>query len=418
MKFLFIHQNFPGQYRHLAPALAARGHQVIGMGETHNVKRQMQLSKGITLLGYRMPERPAADPFFKSFQDHVIRGRAVATAAAQVRAKGFVPDMIGVHIGWGEGLFLRDVFPESRILLFCEYFYQPSGGDYGFDPEIKPGPGSVERLRILNAPLLMAMNVCDEGITATEWQRSRYPAEFRPRVKVIHDGIDTDRVRPDPEARFRIPNTDFVLTRENKVVTYTTRNFEPYRGFHVFMRAVPEILKTDPQAKVVLVGGDDVSYSPRLPEGTTYRKIALNELGHQIDMSRVHFLPQLPYDEYVKLLQISSAHVYLTYPFVLSWSLLEAMSAGCAVVGSRTAPVTEVVRHGENGLLVDFGDHRAIAKQVCQLLRSPADYGDMRLNARRDVVTKYDLNRVCLPQHVSHAEALAAEGMRREGAMR
>ena len=366
----------------------------------------MQLVKGVTLLGYRMPERPAVDPFFRSFQDHVIRGRAVATAAAQLRAKGFVPDMVGVHIGWGESLFLRDVFPESRILLFCEYFYQSRGGDYAFDPELKPGPGSLERLRLLNAPLLMAMSVCDWGITATEWQKSRFPEDFRRRISVIHDGIDTTRVNPDAGAEFLLPNGR-KLTREDKVVTYTTRNFEPYRGFHIFMRALPRILSENPGAEVVLVGADDVSYSPRLPEGKTYRRIAMDEVGAGLDLSRVHFLPTLDYDEYVKLLRISSAHVYLTYPFVLSWSLLEAMAAGCVVIGSDTTPVTEVIRDGENGLLVDFFDPVAIASRVREVLADSARFEPLRQRAREHVVANYDLKSVCLNKHIALAESLA-----------
>jgi len=412
LKFLFVHQNFPGQYRHLAPALAERGHQIVGLGETPNVARQRELAPGINLFGYRMPAASKADPgpFLKSFHQHVERGRVAARAAGQLRAKGFVPDLIGAHIGWGEALFLREIFPESRILLFCEYFYQHTGGDFGFDPQIRTTPESALRLRMMNAHLLMAMSVCDRGITATKWQKSRFPAEFQQRLSVIHDGIDTARVKPDPDAAFTIPGTEVTLTRNDQVVTYTTRNFEPYRGFHIFMRAVPQILAQCPQALIVIVGNDEVSYSPRLPEGRTYRQMALAELGGKLDPARVFFAPSLPYPQYLSLLQVSSAHVYLTYPFVLSWSMLEAMAAGCVVVGSDTAPVTEVIRDGENGLLTNFFDPKAIAARVAEALGGGGRMAQIRARARQHVVERYDLHKVCIGRHVALAEDMARAG--------
>src|SRR6185369_4449910 len=197
MKFLFIHQNFPGQYRHLAPALAARGHQVAALGEAANVERQRSLISGVELFGYRMPKEEASEPhaLFRHFHGQMRRAAVAAKAAAQIRSRGFVPDVIGAHIGWGEAIYLKEVFPESRMLLFCEYYYQPKGGDVGFDPQLGSSPGAYQRLRLMNAPLLMAMSVCDAGITATEWQRSRYPDFFQDRIRVIHDGIDTARVK-------------------------------------------------------------------------------------------------------------------------------------------------------------------------------------------------------------------------------
>jgi glycosyltransferase involved in cell wall biosynthesis len=409
LKFLFVHQNFPGQYRHLAPALAARGHQVVGLGEARNVERYRDTVSRVSVLGYRMPEdaEPALGPLYRHLVDHVRRGEIAARAAAEIRSRGFVPDLVAAHIGWGEAIFLKDVFPESRLLLFCEYFYQPRGGDVGFDPQIRPLPGALERLRVMNAPLLMAMSVCDRGITATEWQRSRFPKPFRAQISVIHDGIDTPRAKADPQAQFRIPGTEVVLTRHDKVVTYTARNFEPYRGFHVFMRALPEILAAVPDCRIVLVGDDGVSYSPRLPEGQTYRALAMKEFGGRLDPQRVFFLPSQPYEQYLSLLQVSSAHVYLTYPFVLSWSLLEAMAAECLVIASDTPPVKEVVRDGENGLLFDFFDAKAIVKRVAEALADPERTQPLRRRAREEVVERYDLRTRCLPRHIALAEELA-----------
>lgn len=410
MKFLLVHQNFPGQFRHLAPALAARGHQVVGLGETPNVARQRELVPDIDLLGYRMPKAPVPEvpPLLRHFQVQERRGAVVARTAKQIRDRGFVPDLVGAHIGWGEGIYLKDVFPEARLLLYCEYFYQPRGGDADFDPSIPRAAGANQRLRLMNAPLLMAMSVCDWGLTATEWQRSRFPSSFQGQLSAIHEGVDTERVKPDPDARFAIPGTEVVLTAKDPVVTYAARNLEPYRGFHMFMQAVPEILARSPQARIVIVGNDDVSYSPRLPKGQTYRGQALRALGSRLDPNRVFFLPGQPYDQYLKLLQVSAAHVYLTYPFVLSWSMLEAMAAGCLVIGSSTAPVTEVIRDGENGLLVDFFDPAGIAKRVAEALESPARMAPLRARARETVVGRYDLRQHCLPRQIALVEALAA----------
>jgi glycosyltransferase involved in cell wall biosynthesis len=377
MRLLFVHQNFPGQYRHLAAHYAALGHEVVAVGEKHNVLR-IQPVPGVKLLGYDMPQ-VASYPLQKA----IARGRRVAAGAARLRAAGFVPDMVFAHIGWGEALFLKDVFPESRILLYCEFFYRSRGADLGFDPEFPASAEKVLRLRVMNAPLLMSLDATDYGMAPTRWQHSQFPAVYRPRIATVHDGIDTDLVTPG--------------TPEPDLVTYVARNLEPYRGFHVFMRAIPEIQRRRPNARIVIVGGDDVSYSPRLPAGDTYRARMLRELDGRIDLSRVHFTGKIPYAKYLELLRRSAVHVYLTYPFVLSWSLLEAMSAGCLLVASRTPPVEEVVRDGQNGLLVDFFSPEAIAERVDFALRKQASLMPLRREARETVVQGYDLKRVCLP---------------------
>jgi glycosyltransferase involved in cell wall biosynthesis len=232
----------------------------------------------------------------------------------------------------------------------------------------------------------------------TRWQQKQFPAVYASRLNVVHDGIDTDLVVPG--------------TPEEELVTYVARNLEPYRGFHMFMRAIPEIQKRRPGARIVIVGGDEVSYSPRLPAGETYRTRLLRELSGKINLEKVHFTGRIAYADYVRLLQRSSVHVYLTYPFVLSWSLLEAMAAGALVIGSRTPPVQEVIRDDENGLLADFFSAAELASKVDFALSKQGELKHLRDNARQTVVQRYDLKRICLPTQQRLVERLLGQAVR------
>ena len=402
MNILFVHQNFPGQYRHLAAALAqSPGGRVAALGDVKFVKNQPKLP-GVSLHAYPTPRGAAVGThhYVRPLESAVRRGQAVVRACLALKKQGFVPDIVCAHPGWGEALFLRDVFPDARIILYCEFYYRARGADVGFDPEFPVTEDDVLRVRVKNAHFLLSLEGCDEGVSPTEWQHQAFPGEFRDRIRVIHEGVDTDLVRPDPQASLALPGSNITLSAADEVVTYVARNLEPYRGFHTFMRAVPEIQRRRPKTQILVVGNDGVSYGTPLPKGETFKKRLLEEVGAKIDMNRLHFLGPVPYATLLKIYQISSAHVYLTYPFVLSWSMLEAMAAGCALVASDTAPVREVITDGANGYLVDFFSPQALAERLDDVLSRPPELAAVRERARRDVVERYDLKRVCLPRQL------------------
>jgi len=335
----------------------------------------------------------------------------------KLRSAGFTPDVVVAHPGWGETLFVKDVWPQTRLLSFLEFYYAACGTDMGFDPEFSRKAESAgdlgqlaedARLRVKNANNLLALEAMDWGLCPTEWQKSTLPAAFRDRVSVIFDGIDTDFVRPDPAAQFTLNPGARVVKAGDEVITFVNRNLEPYRGYHIFMRALPEILRLRPNALVLIVGGNDVSYGARPPAGTTWKEIFLKEVGPRLDRSRVRFVGKIPYVTFVKLLQASACHVYLTYPFVLSWSCLEALSVGCVVVGSDTPPVREAIEHGKNGLLVDFFDTAGLARTVAEVLDQRERFTPLRTAARETAVARYDLRRVCLPRQIELVDALVS----------
>lgn len=399
MVIVFIHQNFPAQFRHIAQALAQDGkHRVIAICSPQAPKLQ-----GVDHIVYHPQRGNSAHihPYLISTETHIIRGQAVAQVLTQLKAQGIVPDVIVAHVGWGESLFCKDIYPQVPLLTFFEFFYQAHGADVGFDPEMPISTDDALRIRCKNMANLLSLQATDVGISPTAWQRSLYPAAYQNKIRLIHEGINTDLAKPDDNGWIQL-NNGKKLTRADEVVTYVSRNLEPYRGFHQFMRAAEILCKERPHCHILVVGGDDVSYGRKLPNEQTYREKMLQEVN--IDSSRVHFLGKIPYHQYLNVLQISSAHVYLTVPFVLSWSMLEAMSAGCIVVGSDTAPVREVIQHEKNGLLVDYFSPDAIAKQVITVLSDRKAYMDMRAQARETILTHYPLNKGIAAYHKLFAE--------------
>lgn len=403
MRVLFVHQNFPGQFKHLAAELAADSrNKVIALTMQKNVPAEW---RRVRLMHYQ-PTRsstPNIHPWIGDFETKTIRGEAAFHAALKLREHGFTPDVIVAHPGWGESLFLKEVWPDAKLGIYCEFYYHASGADVGFDSEFSPEDSVVGcRMRMKNVNSLLHFDIADAGLSPTHWQASTFPSVFRERITVIHDGIDTDQIVPNPEIRVSL-NGNTILTRDDEVITFVNRNLEPYRGYHIFMRSLPELLRRRSKAQILIIGGDDVSYGARPSEGRKWKEIFATEVRSQIpdtDWARVHFLGNIPYEHFIPVLQLSTVHVYLTYPFVLSWSLLEAMSAGCAIVASNTHPLREAIVHDETGRLVEFFDVPALTNEVTSLLEDGEARTRLGANARAFARANYDLRSVCLPRQL------------------
>ncbi len=450
-RILIIHQNFPGQFRHIALHLQQSGAEVIGLGR--------ETAPGLAnfkWFRYTLHRQVKADthPYLRQMDAAVLHGQAVVRALGELKRKGFEPDTILAHPGWGETLYAKDVFPQARLIHFCEWYYSSRGADSGFDPEFPDTLDDTLRIRTWNALHLLNLENCDAAIAPTHWQKSRFPAVYQDKIRVVHEGIALDGLAPDPQAVLRIAsrsasspsptsgqgknhaNTPAVPSPAGEggasapgegpalesaqhqlsfyagqpLITFVSRNLEPYRGFHSFMRALPAVLRQHPRAQVLILGGDEVSYGSRPKDAANWREKLLRELTHPSPvtgegqgerasdsiadqntntlspehLNRIHFLGKLPYASYKKLLQVSAVHVYLSYPFVLSWSLLEAMASGCRIIASDTAPVREVIRHNENGTLCDFFDSAQLAKQILAALADPQAGEPLRAQARLD----------------------------------
>lgn len=404
MKILLVHQNFPGQFLRLTPALLADPKNEVVAFTMNNFQPADKRLKVVHYQG-RQGTTKGVHPWVSDVETKVIRAEAAFRAAVTLKESGFEPDLIFAHPGWGESLFLKDVWPKAKLLIYCEFYYSDSGSDVGFDPEFPAkDPGDVCRLRMKNVNNLLHFETADAGLSPTHWQRSTFPEPFRSKIEVIHDGIDTDLAKPDSNVWLQLGSLR--LTRDDEIITFVNRNLEPYRGYHTFMRALPEIMKRRPKARIIIVGSDGVSYGAPPSDGRKWKDVFLDEVKAELDMSRVHFVGHIDYKHFIPLLQLSTVHVYLTYPFVLSWSLLEAMSCGCAIVASDTAPLREAIIDRQTGLLTDFFDAKALAEEVVGLLGDPALRQQLGDAARKFAVENYDLKTVCLPKILSYIDRL------------
>jgi len=406
MKVLFVHNNFPAQFRNVAEALGEMGgFELAAIGA-----EGAQAMEGVAVHRYTVQaiDVSATHPFARRFDAECRRAEHVLLAASALASSGFIPDFILAHCGWGETLPLRAVFPKAKLIVYAEFFYRGQGQDVHFDPEgPKFGVDGLAALRCKNASSLLALSEADAVVSPTLWQRSTFPREFQDKIHVVHEGVDLDRFRPNPAARFQLASGQAV-TKSEEVLTFASRNLEPMRGYHIFMRALPEILRARPAAEVIIAGGDGNSYSHAPPAGRSWKTHYLDEVVSKLDLSRVHFVGHVAPDAYLNLLQVSAAHVYLTYPFVLSWSLLDAMATECEIVASDTAPVREVVEDWRNGVLVPFHDASALALAVTDALARRGQAPNHGPAARQTIVERFD-KRICVNQ------ALRAMGLHAPG---
>ncbi len=395
MRILFLHPNFPAQFRQLATVLGQDPNHQVVFGTTRFEGHIPGVHK--VLYQESRPAAPQTHPYVRSLEEAVLQGQAVYRMAQKLKTQGFVPDMVFGHSGWGPTLFIKDLFPKAKLFCYFEWFYQAHGSDADFDPADPLDADAEARIRVKNAPILLDLCACDAGISPTNWQRQQFPAELRSKITVRHDGVDTAFFQPKAGAKLKLPEIGLDLSAVDEVVTYATRGMEPYRGFPQFMEAVALIQARRPNCHVVVVGEDRVAYGKQLPDGKTYKQLMLESLS--LDLSRLHFTGSLPYKQYLQVLQASSAHIYITRPFVLSWSMLEAMATGCLVIGSNTEPVREVIEDGKNGVLVDFFSPTEIADRVDDVLNHPDQFIGMRSQARQAILQQYDLAQL-LPQHL------------------
>ena len=401
MRVLFLHNNFPAQFGPLARFLKDRGHDV-----AFGTQWKGTPPPWLRLVRFK-PHRevsPKQHPYLGFTEEAVLNGQAFARVAWKLRKEGYAPDVVVAHAGMGLGMYVRDVWPNTKYVGYFEWYYGTPGSDVGFLSE--PTPDDLLRVRTSNAPILIDYAACHWGIVPTAFQAAQFPAALRAKLTVQHDGVDADYFTPRPGHRLKLPGLD--LSGAGELVTYVARGMEPYRGFPQAMAAFAEVQKRRPGAHLVVVGEDRVAYGRKLPDGDTYKKKVLRELD--LDRQRLHFTGALPRERYREVLRASSVHVYLTIPFVLSWSPLEALCAGCALVASDTAPVREAVRDGDNGLLVDFFDTAALADRLCDVLERAAA-GDerlaqMRARASRQTAERYH-SKMLLPRRAQLLAAVA-----------
>lgn len=389
MRILFCHPNFPAQFPHIAFFLASNPANQVFFA----TKCKEQNIPGVhRIIFSESRESSQTHSYLRHVESAVLQGQAVYRAGMQLKAQGFEPDVVFGHSGWGSTLFIKDIFPQTALLCYFEWFNHAYGVDRDFDPADTVTADTACSLRVANAPILMDLATCDAGVSPTYWQQSQFPIEYRQKIQVIHDGVPTDIHCPLPGAKLVLPEKNIDLSEVDEVITYVARGKDNYRGFPQFMEAAALLQQRRPHCHIVVVGNDHIAYGEPLPSDKSLKDIMLEKL--ELDLSRIHFTGLLPRLQYLQVLQASSVHVYLTRPYILSWSMLEAMSTGCMLVASNTPPVREVVEDGVNGLLVDYFSPACIADRVEEALDNKEKSALMRARARETILEKYDVRKI------------------------
>jgi glycosyltransferase involved in cell wall biosynthesis len=415
MNILFIHQNFPGQFKYLAPELIRLGHSVTALTMQSNIKEDITTSeyKKINLIPYTVNKESTINihPWLIDFETQIIRAEGVFKAVLELKKNNYKPDIVISHPGWGESLFIKEIWPDCKLGIYSEYYYQAKGADIGFDPEFKvEDPYEKCRIKLKNLNMDMHFEIADMAISPTIWQAKTFPIAYQKKISIIHDGIDTQINTANKNANITL-NNKITLTNNDEIITFVNRNLEPQRGYHIFMRALPSILKENKKVKVLIIGNESVGYGAESSEGKSWKQIYTKEIQEKLnpqEWSRIYYLGHVPHNIFRTILQITTVHVYLTYPFVLSWSLLEAMSIGCAIIASDTAPVQEVIENNKTGVLVDFFNYQQLAKEIGALIKNTKKRNLIGKNARKLIIMNYDLRKICLPSQIEWVNQLGS----------
>jgi glycosyltransferase involved in cell wall biosynthesis len=401
VKLLFVHCNYPAQFRHLAAHFGQQpGDEVRFLAQSKEWTSEP--IDGVELSQYalgRDPQGQLCHPYLRRFEAAMLHGQAAFREALKLRQQGFEPDLIVGHSGFGNTLFLKEVWPKARFVGYFEWYYRSSGSDVGFGSQEAASPDTAMRVHSYNTPIVMDLAQCDGALCPTHWQASQFPSALQQRLDVVFDGINTDYFQPLQQASPGLNLRGVTIPADQPLVTYVTRGFEPYRGWPQVAEGLALLMQRNPRVHVLLVGSDDVAYGAKRGDGVSWRQWALEQWP--MDPSRLHQLPPLQYDEYRQVLQHSWVHVYWTIPFILSWSLMESLASGCCVVASDTEPVREIMRSGEQGQLVDFFDPQALAQQVDALLQDPARRQALGAQARAHILSNGYDNHTCLQRQLA-----------------
>ncbi len=382
---LFVHNNFPAQFRDLAQTLLDRGVRVFAIGG-----QSAPGIPGVPIGRYALDRGTTPDIF-----PHAVRAEADLIRAASafrigkaMRAEGFEPQVIVGHPGWGETIYLDELWPDAKRVMFAEFFYRGRGLDIDFDNEFFEATEQAILMAKSKSPVMtLAYAEADVIVAPTEFQASVLPSVFRPRLRVIHEGVDVDAIHPGPAEPLELADGR-TIAPGTPTITYVNNHMEPMRGLHIFARALPRLMAEVPDAQVVMFGRDSPRpYGGQPPEGKTWQEIAFE--GLQVDPARLHVMGKAPHAQMLAALRLSTAHVYYTYPFVLSWSLVEAMASGCYVIASDTPPLRDAITDGVNGRLLPFFDPNALSDALIEACRDPQASAPLRAAARETAVAKF-----------------------------
>lgn len=391
-KILFLHTNFPAQYRRLAPYLKESGGFDVRVGTLKSNAQKIDF----THVKFEKSREARVDihPALTRTENALLTGQAAYSALNAFKQQNWLPDIVCAHSGFGAGLFVKDMFPNAKYLAYHEWYFNGPITDEGH-PCPPDDHNALIRSRMANLPFLVDLAAMDAGVTPTRWQKAQFPAVFQPALHALHDGLDTDFYTPARSTTLNLPN-GISLTQADDVITYVARGMEPYRGFPQFMEAVAKVQKSNSKLHTIVVGNDRVAYGSKRSDGMTYKEHALK--SYDLDTNRVHFTGLVSFEQLRAIFRISSVHVYLTVPFVLSWSMLEAMSTGCIVLGSATPPVQEIIEDGQNGFLTDLFDVERLAVQITDLVGRKESLSSIRQAARSTVTQRYSAKNM-LPCH-------------------